>query len=290
MMGRLAVITICLSTAGAEGAMAQQPTTASTPPQVESRDSIKDGMGKGALAGAAGMLALWTAARRSCGTGCEDDSPAGAAVIVGAYGAALGSVVGLFADLDAGRGATPGLRVGPVYSQTQFQSSLVDGRASAPGMAAAVRLSPHISLHVEFTATDGRFRPAPGTVPDVVIQNVVPPSSRRAGPQRGIEDRRVSYVFSQLVGLHPRPWGRLRLEFLAGLGVQAQENRNYYDADLPGKFHVLDFESPEMGPVTGVDAEIAIARHFVVVPMVRYNVMGDPGPSMTYGLGAHWRF
>lgn len=92
MLGRLAVITLCISIAGPAGARAQAPTTAAV--QVEPRDAIKDGIGKGALAGAAGMLALWTAARGSCGTGCEDDSPAGAAVVVGAYGAAI--VIGGF--------------------------------------------------------------------------------------------------------------------------------------------------------------------------------------------------
>lgn len=256
----------------------------------EPRDSLIDGMGKGALAGAGGMLALWTAAERSCGIGCERSGPAGASVLVGGFGAAIGSVVGLFADLDAGPLDRPGVRAGPVYSHTAFRSTLVDGGAAAPGISAAVRLSPHISVHAEYTATNGRFLPAPGTIPPDVLANVVPAASRRAGRVELIENRRVSYVFSQLVGVHPRPWGPVRIALLAGLGVQGQENRNYYEADIAGKYHVLDFKTPEIGFVMGLDAEVAVARHIVIVPMLRYNAMGDPGPSMTYGAGVHWRF
>lgn len=290
MTRRLAVTTLGLLMAGAASAGAQPPAVGPVPAQIEPRDSIKDGAGKGALAGAAGMVALWAAAANSCGKGCENDAPAAAALVVGAYGAAIGTLVGLVADLDAGPGDVPGVRAGPIFSLTSFRSSELDGRAAAPGVAAALRLSPHISLHVEYTATDGHFTPAPGAVPEHVIQNLVPATSRWAGRAEWIQSRRVSYVFSQLIGVHPRPWGRLRLELLGGVGVQAQENRNYYETDVPGTYHVLDFESPEIGFVGGADVEIALTRHVVLVPMFRYNQMGDPGASLTYGGGVHWRF
>jgi hypothetical protein len=247
-------------------------------------------MGTGALVGAAGMLAVWTVGTKSCGVGCERSGPGAAGILVAALGAGIGSLVGLAADLDAGPGDRLDMRAGPFYSQTVFRSALVDGRASAPGFAAVVRVSPHLSVHVEFTATDGRFTPALGTVPEEIIRNVVPAATRSAGRLEFIEDRRVTYVFSQLVGVHPRPWGRVRIEFLAGIGVQGQENRNYYEAPVPGTYHILDFKTPEVGLLFGVDAEIAVARRFVIVPMLRYNHMGDPGPSFTYGAGAHWRF
>lgn len=267
-----------------------QPPAAVPPAGAETRDSVRDGVWKGALAGAGGMLALWGAAAKSCGTGCErSDTPAATAVIA-VFGAAVGSLLGLAADLDAGPSHVVGVRAGPVFSRTAFRSALVDGSAGSPGFAAAARVSPHISVHAEYTATDGQFVPAAGTVPQDVVGNVVPAASRAAGRFEWIERRRISYVFTQLVGVHPRPWGPLRLEFLGGLGVQGQENRNYYEAAVPGTYHVLDFKTPEIGLVLGVDAEIAIARRFALVPMLRYNQMGDPGASMAYGAGAHWRF
>lgn len=295
---------------------------------VATYDPVKDGVQRGALAGAGGLLVWLQMASNSCRTGCENDMPAWGPLAVAALGAGAGSFVGFLADREAGRSevlfppsvvsgqsrwvrtsrffpARPSVRVGPVYSQTAFRSSLVQGSAAAPGFALAVQFSPHISAHIEYTASM-RFYPTAGSVPDSVLQNIVPASDRTAGWSRGIESRRVSYVFSELVGVHPPPWGRVRVEFLGGLGVQGQEKRDYYDAyqttgrgtmsdpgrseRIPGKYYVLNFESPEVGLVLGFDAEVAVVRGLAVVPMLRYNRMGDPAPSIAYGVGAHWRF
>lgn len=140
-------------------------------------------------------------------------------------------------------------------------------------------------------------------IPDSVLQNLVPASGRTAGRSPGLERRRVSYVFSELVGVHPSPWGRLRIEFLAGLGAQGSEDWGYYEAfqrtgqgtmnerieRIPGKYIVLNSQTGETGLVLGLDADVAVVRGLAVVPMLRYNRMGDRS-SMAFGVGAHWRF
>lgn len=330
-------VTIAAGRAGGKEPIREETLPKSLIGTVATYDPVKDGIQRGALAGAGGLLAWLQTASNSCRTGCENDMPAWGPLAVGALGAGVGSLVGFLADRDAGRPevlfppssafgvsrpaptsrffpARPSVRVGPVYSQTSIRSSpmtasgpvLVHGSAAAPGFALAVQVSPHISALVEYTATNGRFYPPSGSVPDSVLQNVVPASDRAAGMSRGIESRRVSYVFSELVGVHLSPWGRLRIEFLGGLGVQGEEHRDYYDAwretgqgtmndphrseRIPGKYYVLNFESPEIGLVLGLGAEVAVVRGLAVVPMLRYNRIGAPGSSIAYGLGAHWRF
>jgi hypothetical protein len=265
----------------------------------------------GALIGGGAMAAWMKAAAAACGLGCENDIPPAAPLGAAGLGAAVGSLVGywsggramprqLFPPADSpGRPpaplnrhfpAGPQPRIGATFTQTTFRSALLEGRAAAPGFVLAVQLFRSVSAHIEYSATRGQFTARPGAVSTDILMNVVPAANRSAGWERGIAGRRVRWVFSELVGVQPPPIGRLRFELLGGLGVQAQEDRNYYDAFPPGKYKVLNFESPESGFVLGVDAEIAAAPNLVVVPMFRYNQMGDPGPSLVYGVGAHWRF
>lgn len=182
-------------------------------------------------------------------------------------------------------------------TQTRFVSPLVTGRASGRAVTATWQVSPYVSAHVEYTAPTGRFDSTPGSVPDSILQNLMSaPPNRGAGMRQGIESRRVKFVFSEFLGFHPPPWGRVRVEALAGLGVQAQETRDYFpqrDAKtgvLTGKHYVLNFETPKNGIVLGVNAEVAVVRGLSIVPTFRYNRMGDPGPSTAVGVGAHWRF
>jgi hypothetical protein len=107
-------------------------------------------------------------------------------------------------------------------------------------------------------------------------------------------------VFTELVGVRLVEAGRVRLDLLGGLGVQGEEERAYYDAygqlvggrrePIPGKYYVLDFGSPEVGAVFGIDAEVTIVGGLSVVPTVRYRAMGQDSATFTYGAGAHWRF
>lgn len=109
-----------------------------------------------------------------------------------------------------------------------------------------------------------------------------------------------------MAGVQFPEWGRVRLGVLGGIGVQASSTRSYYDAweavgagtresprqynRLPGKYYVLGFESPDVGPIFGADAQIAVIRGLTVVPMVRYHRLRDPGPTMTVGTGVQWTF
>jgi hypothetical protein len=97
-------------------------------------------------------------------------------------------------------------------------------------------------------------------------------------------------VFSEMIGVHPWIWGRLRLELLGGIAVHANETFSYYDADDPGKYMVLNFAAPDLGAVFGGNAQIAVTRHLAAVPMVRYHTRYDPGPSLSYAVGALYRF
>ena len=73
--------------------------------------------------------------------------------------------------------------------------------------------------------------------------------------------------------------------------MHANETFSYYDADDPGKYKVLNFAAPDLGAVFGANAEIALARHVAVVPMVRYYSGHDPGPSVhVCAVGTLYRF
>ena len=241
-------------------------------------------------------------ATNSCRRGCE--APGGPMyLVVGALGAGIGAAVGAISRADGRRANLegnprfrgPSGRIGLGYNQFSFRSGSVEAGAGGRVVGLTMQLSPRISTHVEFSTTDRTFLPAPNSVPAEVLDNVVPATSRVAGPRAGIERREISYTFSQLAGVQVGQWDRVRVEALAGLGVQGYTKRDYFPAydqpgtPIPGKFYVLDFESPEGGFLFGVDAEIAVAAGFAVVPAFRYYTFGDPGPAYSLGVGAHWR-
>ena len=294
--------------------------------KVTTYDPVRDGVLYGALGGAAAMVAWLEMGSRGCGLGCENDLPAIMPLLVGSVGAAAGSFVGFLIDRQSGadvlfptgmagaraaRGnrffpSRPSVRIGPTYTSTSYRSDLVDGSSGGAGFVAAAQLLPMLSAHVEYSIVEDAFVSRAGTVPEAVLQNLVPSASRVAGQRRGLESRQVAFMFSELVGIRPPPWGRLRLEFLTGAGVRGQKNRDYYDAyrtvgsgtrddparteAIAGKYSILDFESSEIGFVFGADAEVAMGKGLVLVPMVRYNRMGNPGATFSYGLGANWLF
>lgn len=219
---------------------------------VATDDPVKNGTGVGALAGAGGMLALIQMGNSSCGSGCDNDMPGWAVLAAGGFGAGVGSLVGLLADRNAGRPerlfppsaasgrsrplrtnrffpARPSVRVGSAYSQTAFRSSLLEGTAAAPAFALAVQVSPHISAHVEYTAIHARFYATEGSIPDSVLQILVPTSGGPAGWSRGIESRQVSYVFSELVSGRRLP----RLDRPCRIEVNPPPGRDAHPAGTP---------------------------------------------------------
>lgn len=265
----------------------------------------------GAWLGGAVMVSHVAMDIRACGTGCELGSGVMVfAALAGTIGARVGAGLGHMADkyaaadrASSGRGnrffpPRPTVRIGASASQLAFQSALVEGTAMAPGGSVVWQVSPYVSAHAEYSSANARFTAAPGSISQDVLDNIVAAPGRIAGRSFGIESRRAKYVYSQLIGIHPRPFGRVRVEFLAGLGVQAQENRNYYaeSRTVDGarvtteKYYVLDFQSPKSGVVMGIDAEVAVVPSFSIVPTFRYNRMGDPGATRMIGIGAHWRF
>ena len=278
-------------------------------------DAVADGIWRGALVGAGGMLGIAGAHMKSCNEGCDWGSTTLIVAASAVLGSGAGAIVGVAADADArpvvlypAETAAPAPRTGfsrpPVrlglsYTATTPRTSSLRGRAMAPSFSGAVRLSPHISIHAEFVRLDTTFTAAPGAISDDVVSNIIPATTRVAGRSFGLESRRIPYIFTELVGFHAAPIGRLQIEILGGVSVQGQEERGYFDAyrvdaggrtqSVPGKYHVLDFASPETALVIGLDADVAITGRFSVIPTIRYHAAGDSS-AVTFGAGAHWRF
>jgi hypothetical protein len=300
---------------------ASKAARAGDPPQAvlrasPTRDPLLDGIGKGAAIGALAGIAMGLAQMTSCNEGCDWQSTGAMLLGWSIVGSGAGAAVGLAADADTqGRSPLHGPpdtarwrffpsrlspRVGVALTSASPTSSRLEGRTAGSAFAFAVQLSPHISVHTEYLAMDTTFEAAPGAVADEVLQNIVPASTRAAGFSRGIESRRVDYIFSELVGVHLAPWGRVRLELLGGAGVQGQEERAYYDAyrdepgagtvPLAGKYYVLNFGSPALGWIVGADAEVAVAGGLRIVPTVRFGAFEDSAGYVSYGAGVHWRF
>ena len=245
----------------------------------------------GSLIGGAAGFGLIRISAEACGIGCDNDMPVGAELMIAGIGAGIGALTGFAADRLRGGGDTSiSFGAGPIVTHMTIRSSQVEGAATAGGVVAVVQLSRFLSVHGEYTATRGLFVARPGAIDPHVLSNVVPPTSRRAGWSRGIERTRTSAVFSEMIGIHPRSWGRLRLELLGGIAVHANETFSYYNADDPGKYMVLNFAAPDLGAVFGGNAQVAVTRHLAVVPMVRYYTRNDPGPSLSYAVGALYRF
>ena len=264
------------------------------------RDPVRDGAGRGALLGAAAAMALGVAQMTSCDTGCDWSSTGGLLVGWALLGGGIGSMVGLAADYDTSLPGRPSVRFGVGYTGTTMQSAALSGRAATPMFGLGVQLSRHVSVRVEYLPIDALFRAAPGAIPEDILNNIVVANSRRAGWSHGVESLRVDYILSELVGVGFEPWTRVRVELLGGLGVQGEEERSYYDAytsavggasePIPGKYYVLEFVSPQIGAVVGIDAEVTIVGGLSVVPTLRYHAMGSPSASIAFGAGAHWRF
>jgi hypothetical protein len=266
-------------------------------------------------------------ASHACGLGCENDLPSAMPFLVGGMGAGIGAAAGFLVDRFQDRSdtlfpasasrrkpdltrdrvfPTPSVRVGPAYRQILERSTALEGTAPSAGVDIAGQIAPYVSLHAEFMSAKKRFVPAAGAVPEIVLQNLVPASSRSAGWSRGIESRRLTFVYSELVGVHPPAWSRVRVELLAGITIIGRERSDYYDAyadygrgtiddphgavRIPGKYYVLNFESPGAGFVYGADAQIAVKSGLELVPTVRYHHVSDPGPLLAYGVAARWRF
>jgi hypothetical protein len=188
----------------------------------------------------------------------------------------------------------PSVRLGVGYNTLSFRSGAIAEGVGGRVQTVTMQLSPRLSTHVEFSTTPRAFLPAPGSVSQEVLDNLVPTTARVASPSAGLASRHVTYSLSQLAGVQVGVWDRVRLEALAGLGVQGYTKRDYYPAytqftAIPGKFYVLDFETPESGFVAGVDAELTIAGGLAVVPSFRYYPFGDPGHTYSLGAGVHWR-
>ena len=261
----------------------------------------------GGLIGGAVMIGLTRASVAACGVGCDNDMPAGAELILAGIGAGIGSLAGYAADrLRGDTNPVFSVRAGPFFNHMAMRSSLVHGAANSAGAMAVLQLSRYFSVHGEYTWTKGSFAARPGSIDPTVLANIVPATARVAGWTRGVERSHVRSVFSELFGAH-LPFGdRVQVELLAGIAVQASEAFEYYDAHetdgqgtsedpsrttaVPGKYYLLNFASPDVGAAFGASVEIVVARRVALVPMVRYYRGRDPGPSVSYAVGALYRF
>ena len=261
----------------------------------------------GCLIGGAVMIGLTRASAAACGVGCDNDMPAGAELMLAGIGAGIGAMAGYAADrLRGDRDPVFALRAGPVVNHMAMRSSLVHGAATGAGAMAMLQLSRFVSIHGEYTWTNGSFAARPGTIDPNVLANVVPAAARVAGRTRGVERSNVTSVFSELIGVHLPLRDRVQVALLAGFAVQASETFTYFDAHVtsgsgssqnpirttavPGKFYLLNFEAPDVGAVFGASVDVVVARHVAIVPMVRYYRGRDPGPSLSYSVATLYRF
>lgn len=261
----------------------------------------------GGLIGGAVMIGLTRASVAACGVGCDNDMSAGAELMLAGIGAGIGSLVGYAADrLHGDTDPVFSVRAGPVFNHMAMRSSVVHGAANGAGAIAVLQLSRYISVHGEYAWTKGSFAARPGSIDPAVLANIVPATARVAGRRRGVKRSQVTSVFSELIGVH-LPFGdRVQVELLAGIAVQASESFDYYDAHetighgtsedpirttaVPGKFYLLNFAAPDVGAAFGASVEIVVARRVALLPMVRYYRGREPGPSVTYAVGALYRF
>ena len=244
----------------------------------------------GSLVGGAAFFGLTQAGAAACGIGCENDMSTGAILAITGLGVGLGTLTGFAADVFLGDGPPVfALSGGPIFSYMTMPSANMAGSARGAGGTVAFQLSRWFSVHGEYTAMHGTFTARPGSIDPTVRANVVPATSRSAGWSRGVEHIRSQWMFSEMIGIHPWTWSRVRMEFLGGVAVQAKETFSYYDAG-PGTYKVLNFASPDLSALVGANAEITVVRHLAVVPMIRYYAGHSPSPSMTYAVSARYRF
>lgn len=283
------IVTLCLIAAMLQAA--PRVAAAQTPPP---SDSIRDGATRGALAGVAAGAAWMVFTGQACGRGCEMN----AVPVFGLLTMAAGPVVGLIVDRANGRAS---VRLGGMVTRVRHAS--LNGDAVAPGGAIAVQLLPFFRLHAEFSRVNHTFDAPPGSVPDEVRANAVFGGPRIAGVSRGLHSNHVAYAFSELVGVPVPIRGRARVEILAGATLKKVRALEYYDAveqtgsgttttvrRIPGRYMILDFETPDVGAVVGIDAEIPIVGGLTAVPTIRYQRWERSGGAVSFGAGAHWRF
>ena len=253
-------------------------------------------VGIGALAGAGALVAWLLGASALCGQGCENDMPSAAVLLIGGFGAGIGSLVGLAAAKTSGppevlfppaatpphhaEGRYPTLSLGVGTGHGAFRSYTVRGATSMRGVTVAALITLRISFQIEWTkpATSTFFSPR-AALDDLVISGAEPTSSITRQEQHSVH---LEPQVAGLVGVHPRRLGRLRLGVLTGLSLQSRQTTTL----SPGKRSLDHYQGPGAGLVVGLDAEIALTSRLAVVPRVRY----DTAFGSWSGVGISWRF
>ena len=271
------------------------PRISAAQAQAHDDDPVRHGAAWGAAIGAAGMMALARQSVDWCGIGCEAD---GSEIIALLPGALIGALVGWIADKDAGKTQREGqrfhARIGPTVMHSWFDSPMSDGTYPSAGISATFQPSPHVTISAEYRHARAEFRPAPGAVPQRILDNVVAASSRVAGWARAPYSRQVGATLTEMAGGRLPSFGRVSVEILGGFFVQEGESRNYYDAwygptTVPGNYHVLNFESADLGYVYGSNVEIEVTRNLMLVPAMRAT-HARGARNISAGAGIQWRF
>ena len=265
-------------------------SAAQTAPAAPNDDPLRNGAAWGAAIGAAGMLVLARQSVDWCGIGCDADGSMASVMIPGAL---IGALAGWIADRDAGNTRRDGQRVharlGPTVMHTWYDSLSLDGTFTSPGIHFSLQPSPHVSFAIEYQHAAADLRPAPGLVPQVILDNTVSAADRIAGWTRAPYRRTLGGTLTEMVGGRLPSIGRVSIEVAGGLTVQKRESWDYYDAGQPGTFKVLNFASPEFGFVYGANVEIAVTRRLMLTPALR-AVHVNRSQSLSAGAGLQWRF
>jgi hypothetical protein len=181
----------------------------------------------------------------------------------------------------------------------------VDGRSIATGVFSGVGLKPWLDLEGELVVPTGEFtRSHTG----VSVSFAPPGSSReefdRLGVTTRFETRRhVASSLSLLAVFHPVAPGRLVPAFIAGVtNHRVHERRTYTPVAVPdgvdpnhASVRAREESSTRNlgGPTIGASLAIAVSRHLVVVPDVRFDY-GSIGDEINNALRSSvrllWRF
>lgn len=266
--------------------------------QVAARRPAAKAAGLGAMVGGLGLFGWLNRAASLCGTGCENDMPAGAGLLMAGVGAGIGSLIGAAASIGPDEVLFPYtarsghryplVRVAAGVGQGTFRSYAAAGHTATSTVSAGVMLSPRMSVQMEWTRLSRSTFLAPNAgLHDQIISGAVPAESVSRQEEHSA---RVPHHLAGLVGFHPKPWGRLQLGVLGGLSVQPRERLVFESFKSPsnntGQPRLRTYRSAVGGLVIGLDAQIAVTHGLAVVPYVRH----DRGFGSRAGANVAWSF
>jgi hypothetical protein len=166
------------------------------------------------------------------------------------------------------------------------------GTTGGPGVAVGTFLGPRVSLRLETAfpgSVDSSYQIGSGFTFSS-IDGLIQPTSTR------VEQETRSWGTAVLVGYHTSRRGSVRLGFLGGVAFVRERQESSFEQTVPGFVPLLPVRmvrtsmtltSYEPAAAVGLDADIAVAPHFAVVPQMRVQAMTG-WISLRPGVAVRW--